>query len=149
MNATTHSALGCSPASILYGTSIDLNQNLYPKIEERLKHNDSQPLSKYLTQAMQMQYRIIELATKNQEQTDFKHLARKEVSSPSNLCDSEIIELELYSKPGVLSVYFFVTFFAKPLPSSFLIFSFCFYADFSSSNYCKKLLPSSFWIVSL
>ena len=99
MNATTHSALGCSPASILYGRTIDLNQNLYPKIEQRLKHNNNQPLSKYLTQAMNMQQHIIELATNNQECTDFRHLARKEVS-PSQPYDFKEGDYVIYSQPN-------------------------------------------------
>ena len=80
MNATEHSATGCAPASIIYGSAIYLNQELFPPINERLQHVNQTPLRNYLSKAMQIQQTIIDIALNNQIDTNRKHLQRKETS---------------------------------------------------------------------
>ena len=99
MNATIHSALGCSPASIIYGRAIDLDQNLFPPIQQRLQHVNGQPLRHYLAQAMTMQQHIIDIAIGNQKQTNLHHLERKQVSK-SQPYDFTVGDYVIYDEPN-------------------------------------------------
>ena len=62
MNATIHAALGCAPASIIYGRALELDQNLLPLLQSRLEHVQNTPLKSYLSRAMEMQEHIIQIA---------------------------------------------------------------------------------------
>ena len=99
MNATIHSALGCSPASIIFGRALELDQNLFPT-KSRLQHITGQPLSQYLSKAMSIQQHIIDLALQNQIKTNYKHLDRKQYSS-SQPYDFKVGDYVIYDEPNI------------------------------------------------
>ena len=99
MNATKHSALGCSPASIIFGRALELDQHLFPT-HTRLRHTNEQPLNKYLSTAMSMQQNIIDIALENQVRTDYRHINRKRHSS-SQPYDLKVGDYVIYDEPNI------------------------------------------------
>ena len=99
MNATKHSALGCSPASIIFGRALELDQHLFPTCN-RLCHTNEQPLNKYLSTAMVMQQHIIDIALENQVRTDYRHINRKRQST-SQPYDLKVGDYVIYDEPNI------------------------------------------------
>ena len=102
MNATKHSALGCAPAEIIYGRALELDQNLLPLLQSRLRHINDTPLKSYLSQAMKMQDCIIQIALKNQIDTDMIHLNRKQLSLKQPY-DFKIGQYVIYNEPNAFT----------------------------------------------
>ena len=103
MNATKHSALGCSPASIIFGRALELDQHLFPTCN-RLRHTNEQPLHKYLSTAMVMQQHIIDIALENQVRTDYRHINRKRQSS-SQPYDLKVGDYVIYDEPNIFGFW--------------------------------------------
>lgn len=76
MNSMKHSAIGCAPANILFGNSVDLNRGFFPD-KERLSQTEGEPLNEYLSKLLSMQGTIIEIAQKTQLETSAEHIQRK------------------------------------------------------------------------
>ena len=76
MNSMKHSSIGCAPADILFGRSIDLNRGLFPD-KARLSQTTGEPLNVYLSKLLSMQGAIIEIAQKTQYETSAEHIQKK------------------------------------------------------------------------
>jgi len=76
MNSMRHSSIGCAPADILFGKSVDLNRGLFPD-KTRLSQTTGEPLNEYLSKLLSMQGAIIEIAQKTQYETSAEHIQRK------------------------------------------------------------------------
>ena len=102
MNATIHSALGCSPAHIIYGRALELDQNLLPLLQSRLKHAQNTPLKSYLSRAMEMQEHIIKIALQNQIDTNMIHLNKKQLSSKQPH-EFQVGQYVIYNEPNTFT----------------------------------------------
>ena len=102
MNATIHSALGCSPAHIIYGRALELDQNLLPLLQSRLKHAQDTPLKSYLSRAMEMQEHIIRIALQNQIDTNMIHLNKKQLSSKQPH-EFQVGQYVIYNEPNTFT----------------------------------------------
>ena len=102
MNATIHAALGCSPANIIYGRALELDQNLLPLLQSRLQHTQDTPLKSYLSRAMEMQEHIIQIALQNQIDTNMNHLNKKQLSSRQPY-DFKVGQYVIYNEPNTFT----------------------------------------------
>ena len=73
MNASVHNTLGVSPAQIVFGNSVRLDRNLLP-IQSNVHSSNVQ---EYLASLLQAQKDIIEIAARNQMESDQFHIATR------------------------------------------------------------------------
>jgi len=74
MNASIHSALGVSPAQILFGNAIDLDRNLFPMAKEFSISYANLTLSQYASDLLTAQDIIIKVAQDHQFDKNEQHL---------------------------------------------------------------------------
>jgi transposase InsO family protein len=77
MNSMKHSSIGCAPANILFGNSVDLNRGFFPDKERLSQTDEGEPLNEYLSKLLSIQGTIIEIAQKTQFETSAEHIQRK------------------------------------------------------------------------
>jgi hypothetical protein len=77
MNASTNATIGTSPASIIYGNSIDLDRSLM----KDHKVLPQQPLSVYMQDMIDSQTHIIKLAQQSQQLINDQYIARKSIEN--------------------------------------------------------------------
>jgi transposase InsO family protein len=96
MNSMKHSSIGCAPADILFGKSVDLNRGLFPD-KTRLSQTTGEPLNEYLSKLLSVQGTIIEIAQKTQLATSAEHIHRKLVKGdqPYDLKVDDWVILEI------------------------------------------------------
>ena len=96
MNSMKHSSIGCAPADILFGKSVDLNRGLFPD-KARLSQTTGEPLNEYLSKLLSVQGTIIEIAQKTQLATSAEHIQRKLVKGdqPYDLKVDDWVILEI------------------------------------------------------
>jgi hypothetical protein len=70
MNASIHSTIGVSPAQIVFGNAVNLDRNLLP-----MERPPNKTYSEHLEELLAAQKDIIEIAMRNQEETDQFHIA--------------------------------------------------------------------------
>jgi transposase InsO family protein len=80
MNASVHSAIGVSPAQLLFGNSIDLDRGIFVPQEERDEVNSAKPLSPWLSNMLEKQQILLAKAQQLQLESDTHHIARHTVS---------------------------------------------------------------------
>jgi hypothetical protein len=73
MNASTHSSTGVSPAQIVYGNAVKLDRNLLPL--EHTPHSTNP--HEYIADLVKVQKEILNIAIRNQEETDLFHLSKR------------------------------------------------------------------------
>ena len=73
MNASTHSSTGVSPAQIVYGNAVKLDRNLLPL--EHTPHSTNP--HEYIADLVKVQKEILNIAIRNQEETDLFHLSQR------------------------------------------------------------------------
>jgi putative transposase len=96
MNSMKHSSIGCAPADILFGKSVDLNRGLFPD-KARLSQTTGEPLNEYLSKLLSVQGAIIEIAQKTQYETSAEHIQKKLVKGdrPYDLKVDDWVILEI------------------------------------------------------
>jgi hypothetical protein len=77
-NSTIHSALGVSPAQILFGNAIDLDRNLFPTAKEFSITYSNLTLSQYASDLLAAQDIFIKVAQEHQLAKNEKHLQHHE-----------------------------------------------------------------------
>jgi transposase InsO family protein len=78
MNASVSASTGVTPASIIFGNSIDLDKGLLPDAAKRAaEHEEGKPLNEYLFKLLKTQAHIIALAQTSQYQANQEHMRRK------------------------------------------------------------------------
>ena len=78
MNSSIHSALGVSPAQILFGNVINLDRNLFPTAKEFSISYANLSLSKYASDLLTAQDIIIKMAQQHQLEKNEKHMKKHE-----------------------------------------------------------------------
>ncbi len=78
MNSSVSASTGVTPASIIFGNSIDLDNGLLPDAAKRVtEHEEGKPLNEYLFKLLQIQAHIIALAQASQYKANQEHMRRK------------------------------------------------------------------------
>ena len=126
MNSMKHSAIGCAPANILFGNSVDLNRGLFPD-KERVSLTKGEPLNEYLSKLLSIQGTIVEIAQKTQLETSAEHIQRKIVrgDKPYDLKVDDWVILEipntftsLDNRPDKLSMHYKGPYLVKAIDGS-------------------------------
>ncbi len=84
MNASVHSAIGVSPAQLLFGNAIDLDRNLFSLREIE---NGEQNLSEWAEQMLNKQTILLNLARKHQRETDLKKISVLDKNNDENITE--------------------------------------------------------------
>ena len=74
MNSQVHSSIGVTPSQIIFGNSVNVEANILAPIEKGTDSTYNEHIDKMLTN----QSYIIDLAQKQQEQTDSFHIAKRQ-----------------------------------------------------------------------
>ena len=77
INASSHEAIGCSPADIVFGKSINLDWNI---ILPRGERGDTTSTSEYMDKKLAVQDAIIERAARIQRERDEQHMLLQHTS---------------------------------------------------------------------
>jgi hypothetical protein len=126
MNSMKHSSIGCAPANILFGNSVDLNRGLFPD-KERLSLTEGEPLNEYLSKLLSIQGTIVEIAQKTQLETSAEHIQKKLVKGdvPYDLKVDDWVILEipntftsLDNRPDKLSMHYKGPYLVKAIDGS-------------------------------
>ena len=86
MNASIHSALGVSPAQILFGNAIDLDRNLFPMAKEFSISYANLTLSQYASDLLTAQDIIIKVAQDHQFDKIEQHLHHEQYMKHDKFC---------------------------------------------------------------
>jgi hypothetical protein len=96
MNSQVHSSIGVSPSQIIFGNSVNLDTNILVPPETPVRGTNS-TYNEYIDKMLTYQSYIIDLAQKQQEQTDSFHIAKRQseilTEFPINsyvLCEYEV-----------------------------------------------------------
>ena len=81
MNASVHTTLGVSPAQLVFGNAVRLDRNLLPEIPLQIRHS-GQAVNVYLNDLLETQKEIVQIALRNQLQTDQFHIANRGGNKP-------------------------------------------------------------------
>ena len=78
MNATTHSSIGVSPASLLFGNSTQLDRGIFLSTQESSitdsTQQSPQKLSEWVKNMLEHQHTLIKVAQQYQTEKDAKHI---------------------------------------------------------------------------
>jgi hypothetical protein len=78
MNSSVSASTGVTPASIIFGNSVDLDKGLLPEAAKRAtEHEEGKPLNEYLFKLLKTQAQIIALAQATQYKVNHEHMHRK------------------------------------------------------------------------
>ena len=81
MNASVHTTLGVSPAQLVFGNAVRLDRNLLPEIPLQIRHSE-QAVNVYLNDLLETQKEIVQIALRNQLQTDQFNIANRGGNKP-------------------------------------------------------------------
>ena len=81
MNASVHTTLGVSPAQLVFGNAVRLDRNLLPEIPLQMR-NSEKAVNVYLEDLLETQREIVQIALRNQIETDEFHIANRGGNQP-------------------------------------------------------------------
>ena len=104
MNASVKVSTGVTPASIIFGNSVDLDKGLLPDAEKRAnEHVEGKPLNEYLSRLLSAQAHVIALAQETQFLINQEHIRRK-TDSGNQVTGYDINDYVIYEYPQSLLV---------------------------------------------
>jgi transposase InsO family protein len=76
LNSTVHESIGCNPASLLYGNSIDLDRGIFLPLKSI--DVEAKPLNEWAANMLDTQSRLLALANNRQRDIDNKHISDRD-----------------------------------------------------------------------